>query len=119
MDPVLAELIRWIGNALIAGAVTIILAWMAKRTQDAVMHNTAVTQTVHALVNNAMSVQLLTTCNALEKLARVTGNPRDASEARDSRRLYEEHVAGQNALNQAVQQKIDPISTPGLPDQPL
>jgi hypothetical protein len=108
-----------ISVAFIAQAAGLAALWMKQRqTQDAVEHNTAVTQTVHALVNNAMGVQLLTTANALDKAARATRDPRDVKEAADARRLYDEHIRGQAALNEAVQEKINPPKAADVPEVP-
>jgi hypothetical protein len=103
--------------AFIAQAAGLIALWMnQRRTQESVDHNTAVTQTVHALVNNAMGVQLKTTANALRALANITHDPRDLKAAADAVRLYDEHIRGQEALNEAVQEKISPPPLPGLPE---
>jgi|HubBroStandDraft_2_1064218.scaffolds.fasta_scaffold109510_3 hypothetical protein len=108
MDEPMLELLKFLGQALIAGAVTCVLAWMSQRTKNAVDKNTTITQNVHALVNNAMGIQLKTTADALHALANITHDAKDVRAAADAMSLYDQHMAGQRAIDREVSEKIDP-----------
>lgn len=75
-------------QALIAGVVTLVLAWMAHNTQQQI-------KAVHTLVNSASLAQLKVSAVALGRLAAITHDPDDIAAAAEARNLYAQHEVKQ------------------------
>ncbi len=112
-------------QALIAAAMTIIMAYMSQRTKDAVaktadaaagkaeeVKTTLAAATaqqdgkldrIHTLVNSNMGVQLRMTAELARWKAVQTRDPKHIAEAENAERLYREHVEKQAAVDAADQ----------------
>jgi len=118
-----AEVGDVVWQALIAGVVTIILAWMQQRTR-AVVQATAkaaaaevseVKETlaettknqdgkltaIHTLVNSNRGETLLIASVALDRVAQLTGHPKDVEAAVVARKLLQEHEAQQKIVDES------------------
>lgn len=78
-------------QAIIAGIVTLALAWMNLRLGKIA----TVAATTHELVNSASLVQLRLYAVSARRVAELTGNARDIDAAMAAEKLVEEHEARQ------------------------
>lgn len=84
---------------MIAGGVTITLAWMQNRTKQSVDKNAKVTEDVHALVNSNFGVQLKVNEVLARRVADLTQNKADVEAADLAARLHREHMEKQSEID--------------------
>ena len=107
-------------NALIAAVVTIVLGWLHERAAQRaeqvrldLIKSAAVTdhklediaatgKAVHTLVNSSMSAQLKVAMIALQRIAHLTKDPEDIAAAEAAEKLYKEHDAKQQILDDSI-----------------
>jgi hypothetical protein len=83
-------------QALIAGVVTIALAWIGTRKLNSIQKTG---ETVHTLVNSNMGTQLKLNAISLRRLATITNNPVDVDAAMLAEKLLKEHEAKQAVVD--------------------
>lgn len=68
----------------------------------------------HTLVNGSFTVQLKISLIALERLAEITGNPKDIEAAKIAHDQYDQHLSKQNVIDQGGTIAVDPERTAEL-----
>ena len=131
--PVLAiSDVAWQG--FFAAVMTVVLAWMGRRTRDAVVQassraegaareaagrvelvrrvledNSATVaeklETIRSLVNNQTHVALATIARQAEQIADLTGDPADRDAARVARATLRDHDERQRALDEGIRRR--------------
>lgn len=97
-------------QALIAGVVTLVLAWMNTRNGQKTEEvkktlESATTSTdsklgeIHTLVNNNFGVQLKIAAVALRRVAKLTKNKEDIAAARTAEVAYKDHMDKQAVVD--------------------
>jgi hypothetical protein len=130
-------------QALIAGVVAVVLAYMQMKTRQTVQSTAdrAATKaeearttldntnqrtdkkldSIHTLVNSAMARQMQITCTALKRLADMTGKIEDADAAAEAQRIYDEHLKKQGVVDEYERLVVHPRQSGkvgGIPGDP-
>lgn len=95
-------------QAVIAGVVTCVLAYIQLQTRKAIKDNTDVTNDIkvvttdtHGLVNSNMGIQLQLNAALSRRIAELTKDPADIAAALESLKVYEAHIAKQAKVDAA------------------
>jgi hypothetical protein len=89
-------------NALIAGVVTLVIAYFQRQANQKLDGISKTGESVHLLVNSSMSNQLRLTAVVTRRLAGVTKDPTDAAAATLAEKLYHDHAVKQSEVDARI-----------------